>query len=557
MNINRLLYSVLVLLMSLFLVSCGNGSTYTSPHTQPPPPVNYSIGGTVSKLSGTGGGLQLQNNDGDTLSVNTNGTFTFATKLVSGSAYNVKISAQPSAPAQTCGVTNGSGTATGDVTNIVVDCGHNEWTWMSGVNLINQAGIYGTQGTPAPSNVPGARFPAVTWIDTNGSLWLFGGDGCDSSGGTCGGELNDLWKYSGGQWTWMSGSNVFYSQGIYGTEGTAAPGNTPGCRRRAAGWTDTSGNLFLFGGSGTDSNWSWGFLNDLWKYSGGQWTWMSGAEIVSQPGTYGTMGTADASNVPGSRWGTVSWKDASGNFWLFGGNGYDSTRQSGGLTNQNLNDLWEYSGGQWTWMSGSNVINQAGVYGTLGTPAPGNIPGARWGAVSWTDTSGNLWLFGGNGYDSTGTFGALNDLWKYSGGQWTWMGGANVINQTGTYGTRGMAAAGNVPGSRFFASAWTDTSGNFWLFGGMAVDSTGQSAELNDLWKYSGGQWTWVGGADVGGSVGIYGTQGVAAPGNFPGFRERAYTWTDASGNLWLFGGMGVDSAGQWGFLNELWVYEP
>ena len=34
--------------------------------------------------------------------------------------------------------------------------------------------------------------------------------------------------------------------------------------------------------------------------------------------------------------------------------------------------------------------------------------------MSWIDASGNLWLFGGDGYDSVGTQDEyLNDLWKY------------------------------------------------------------------------------------------------------------------------------------------------
>ena len=90
----------------------------------------------------------------------------------------------------------------------------------------------------------------------------------------------------------------------------------------------------------------------------------------------------------------------------------------------------------------------AGTYGTQGTAAAGNIPGARNRDVTWTDAAGNFWLFGGDGYDSAGTQGFLNDLWKYSAGQWTWMGGSNVVNQQGTYGTQGTAAAGNVPGAR-------------------------------------------------------------------------------------------------------------
>jgi hypothetical protein len=29
------------------------------------------------------------------------------------------------------------------------------------------------------------------------------------------------------------------------------------------------------------------------------------------------------------------------------------------------------------------------------------------------DTSGNLWIFGGLGFDSTGTAGDINNLWRY------------------------------------------------------------------------------------------------------------------------------------------------
>ena len=70
---------------------------------------------------------------------------------------------------------------------------------------------------------------------------------------------------------------------------------------------------------------------------------------------------------------------------------------------------------EWTWMGGSSTLGSntgaPGVYGTLGIPASGNVPGSRSGASSWTDKSGNLWLFGGLGYDSNGVSGDLNDLW--------------------------------------------------------------------------------------------------------------------------------------------------
>ncbi|NVM52731.1 MAG: hypothetical protein HWN66_03425 [Candidatus Helarchaeota archaeon] len=67
----------------------------------------------------------------------------------------------------------------------------------------------------------------------------------------------------------------------------------------------------------------------------------------------------------------------------------------------------------WTWVSGNYSANQLGSYGQQGVPAATNVPGARAYSVSWTDTAGNLWLFGGDGYDNA-SVGLLNDLWKYS-----------------------------------------------------------------------------------------------------------------------------------------------
>jgi galactose oxidase-like protein len=370
--------------------------------------VTFTIGGIVTNLVGSG--LVLQDNGGNNLSVTSNGSFTFTTAVAIGGAYVVTVSTQPSSPAQTCGVVNGSGAANANVTTVIVNCGHNEWAWMSGANAPGQNGTYGTQGTAAPANVPGVRnFGPVSWTDASGNLWLFGGNGLDSAGAT--GDLNDLWKYNitSNEWTWVSASNLISQKGTYGTLGTAAPANVPGARDSAVSWKDTSGNLWVFGGFGFDSAGTSGELSDLWKYtvSSGEWTWMNGPNLVNQIGTYGTQGTPTSANVPGGRSDLFSWTDPSGNFWLFGGFGYDSTNPATGLGN--LNDLWKYtvSSGEWTWMNGPNLVNQIGTYGTQGILAPGNIPGNREGGASWADASGNLWLFGGSGILS------VNDLWMY------------------------------------------------------------------------------------------------------------------------------------------------
>jgi hypothetical protein len=442
---------------------------------------------------------------------------------------------------------------------------------MSGSNTVNQFGSYGTQGVPAPGNTPGARVSPVSFTDKSGNLWLFGGFGYSASLEK---DLNDLWEYSNGESIWVSGSNQTEQAGVYGSKGVPAPANVPGARLQAVSWTDPQGNFWLFGGLGIDSTGTRGDLNDLWKYSNGQWTWMAGSNLSTNPGfvpgqspgIYGTKGVASSANTPGARVYASSWSDTAGNLWLFGGTGVDSTGRV-----DVLNDLWKFSNGQWAWMAGSNVAplnGLHGVYGTQGTPAPGNTPGARFTALSWTDQLGNLWLFGGQGDDATGTGAGcatppyicyLNDLWKYSAGEWTWMGGANVTNVPGTYGTQGARAATNIPGARWGGVTWADNAGNVWLFGGNGFDSvTGTYTEfggLNDLWKYSAGEWTWMGGSNITNQPSAYGTQGVPAPGNVPGQRYAAVGWTDTSGNLWLFGG-GIFLSGG-GSFNDLWEYQP
>jgi len=82
---------------------------------------NFTIGGSVSGLAGTG--LQIQNNAGDTLSVTQNGSFTFATSVGSGANYSISVSTSPVNPIQLCTLTNATGTVgNANVTNATLDC---------------------------------------------------------------------------------------------------------------------------------------------------------------------------------------------------------------------------------------------------------------------------------------------------------------------------------------------------------------------------------------------------------------------------------------------------
>ena len=119
----------------LFVVGCASGGTQGSN----PPPVTYTIGGTVSGLSGAG--LVLQDNGGNNLSVSANGSFTFTTAIASGNTFNVTVFSQPSNPAQTCVVASGSGTASANVTSVVVTCTTTAVTYTIGGTV---SGLTGT-----------------------------------------------------------------------------------------------------------------------------------------------------------------------------------------------------------------------------------------------------------------------------------------------------------------------------------------------------------------------------------------------------------------------------
>ncbi|MFM2102143.1 MAG: hypothetical protein RIR05_1129, partial [Bacteroidota bacterium] len=311
----------------------------------------------------------------------------------------------------------------------------NQWTWIKGDQIINQLGTYGSLAAPNATNKPGARQTPCTWTDANGNFWMFGGWGYGANASL--GYLNDLWKFNPGTglWTWMGGSTIPYQGATYGTQGVPSALNIPGARTGHSAFSDAQGMLWLFGGLGNTTNsMTVGYLNDLWKYNPttGEWTWVSGNNSINQNGIYGSIGISNSNNKPGSRLNCTSWKDNSGNFWVFGGLGYDASNT---LT-QPLNDLWKYnpSTNQWTWMKGSTNCCQAGQYGTMGIASPLGTPGARTRGISWVDPADNLWIMGGEGF-AAGTFttGALNDWWRYNitTNDWLWIRGGNFIGAAG------------------------------------------------------------------------------------------------------------------------------
>ncbi len=348
----------------------------------------------------------------------------------------------------------------------------NMWTWVKGANVLatTNGGVWGTQGVPNIANCPPAlSIGAVSWVDANDNLWLFGGFGWGTTG-TFRSKLAAVWKYDPltNMWTWMNGPSLGNNPvGVYGTQGVPAAANYPPARYETnAAWTDNSGNLWLFGGQGPT-----GELNDLWKYNmaTNQWTWMKGSNTAGSAGNYGTKGVASATNNPPARQVHSRWKDNNGNFWFFGGTHVSNT--------QAMNDMWKYdpTTNNWTWMSGSNLFDQMPALPVKCVPSTTNYPQARRENNSnWKDACGNLWMFSGDWV--TGT--QLNDLWCYKvqTNEWVLVGG----NIAPAAGTKGVPAAANMPPKMIGYAAWT-VNNEFWLFGGR---DGGTGNELNTLWRY-------------------------------------------------------------------------
>lgn len=107
----------------------------------------FSIGGTVSGLSGSG--LILQNNAGDDLAVPASATsFEFATRVAYNGNYAVTIAAQPAG--QTCSVTHGSGIATTQPGDIAVACAN-----IPAYTVTPSAGANGSISPSTPQSVNG------------------------------------------------------------------------------------------------------------------------------------------------------------------------------------------------------------------------------------------------------------------------------------------------------------------------------------------------------------------------------------------------------------------
>jgi len=392
------------------------------------------------------------------------------------------------------------------------------WTWMHGPSA-NSIGNYGTQGLPSPTNLPSEGYEGCEWTDLNGNFWYYGGTVSVTSSVD---SYSALWKFDpiSNMWTWINGPNTLTPFAVYGIKGVPSPSNHPGPRGYGAcTWIDKQGDLWLFGGADRTS--------DLWKYNiaSNMWTWMNGPSSIITAGVYGTQGISSPNNYPPGRLeGNGSWVDNNGDLWLFGG----SNSNVGGY----FNDLWKYtiSTNEWTWMRGSNLPNSPGSMGVVGISSPSNDPPAGYMHYSkWKDKNGDFWFFGG---EVTFSMIGGNALWKYEVtlNQWTCI---RQNNAPVIISSQCIFNKNNNPPKRYESRAcWTDTCGNFWMYGGF--DSI--VPPLNDLWCYNpkNDEWAFIRGNTT---TSYFGIKGVPNVNNQPPALGGAVPYIHKDGSLWMFGG--------------------
>lgn len=132
-------------------------------------------------------------------------------------------------------------------------------------------GYYGQKGKANKKSILGCRRGVISWIDSEGYLWMFGGEGVLLEFKFIFSEfldviLNDLWYFDLDykMWLWMGGINMGSDFGSYGLANNEFEnGKYLSCRIDVIFfyiWNE----LYVVGGIGYDLNKVFSLLDDVW-----------------------------------------------------------------------------------------------------------------------------------------------------------------------------------------------------------------------------------------------------------------------------------------------------
>lgn len=427
----------------------------------------------------------------------------------------------------------------------------NQWIWAGGSKIANQSTLEnGFTSDENEINFPRLRQNAQSLTDSNGNIWFFGSPNSESDIVT-----NALWKYNPttNNFTFKKGVPSGYSRGYKKGVGIEHYRNAVPSVASRQMWIDNNQNIWCYSGRymGNSSNGGGAGYNktELWKYisTSNNWVLLDEGEF-DFAGNYGIMGVESNTNKPPALENAITWTDNNNNLWMFGG-----LKLSEFNTTKKTNTMWKYniSTGNWTWMSGSNLINSVNSFGPVGVESPNSVPGSTdSGRGGWVDSQGYLWLF-----DSTSIseYGTSTNMWKYNTNTnlWTLV---KQLSNTETIVTEGSEHVNNCP-SPFSADTkkgkalWKDLNGNLWYYY--------NSINNDKLWKYNpqSNMWTLVkkiaNNSDGGQPVGTLNNSNIN---NTLGPRINSITGTSNNGKLYLLGGSHYSEYGNG--LKDVWEYD-
>ena len=214
--------------------------------------------------------------------------------------------------------------------------------------------------------------------------------------------------------------------------------------------------------------------------------------------------------TPGPRSRAAGWGDRNGNFWMFGGLGFDSSNMT---TAHITNDLWMFNLTSLKW----DAFGESdGGPGTVQ-----NKPAARRGAVACGVHDIIIALYGGEGLDGR----MLDDTWIYDIGKKSWL----PLYSTGS-------SIQHHPPGRVSPVVWC-LHDSIVIYGGEYNEKL-----LDDMWQFSLTDLTWTKLLNSSSSL------------MNPGGRIGATTWI-IENKLWMFGGATTPKTNDFQLSSDLWEF--
>lgn len=296
----------------------------------------YSVGGYVSGLAGSG--LSVSYNGRAAIPVSRNGGFIAASGLAIGTVYSVAIVAQPTNPAQTCVLSNGSGTVgTANVASIMVFCPQ---------AVANFAYVVGSGSEPINADATLGTISVFNVNPVSGALTLISGSAVPT-----GPKVSSFQFVPHSSFAWaldlgveypfnLSGLGSIYDYSVDATTGLLTPvtgspfsqldgtSSTPGCGQNGASGMGST-DWVTFDPSGT-----FGFASNVAADTDGNMTLNANAQTwqFTVDPTNGAPSLVAGSSIPQLCGGLPVTIDPSGQFAYSPGFAFEINSQSGALT---------------------------------------------------------------------------------------------------------------------------------------------------------------------------------------------------------------------------------